>query len=234
MSNLQLLRSDTHAQIRICDQTLRISFGQLVMVPVVLSEFLKLCIHYPIVLAKAGDTGQFGCSALMGLKAGHNLLFDDPQWQPSYLPAQLRCQPLLLAPTQQPDEFQVCIDTAHPAVNQSRGSPLYEAGAEAEFLRTAKLALAELAQGQQATGEFVDQLQTLDLLVPLQLALRADGERTTVNGLYSVDQQKLEALTDDQLLQLQRRGYLHWIYTLLASQSQIYPLVNRHLQRSGH
>lgn len=230
MNNVQLLRRDSHANTRICAQTLHASYANLVMVPVVLSEFLKLCIHYPIVLVKSGDTGQFGCSALMGLQAGQNLLFDDPHWQPCYLPAQLRRQPLMLAPAGQADEFQLCIDAAHPAVNEQQGSPLYEAGAESEFLCSAKQALAELAQGQQASRDFVQRLQALNLIVPLQLSLRDAGERTTINGLYSVDEQRLNGLSDAQLMDLQQRGDLRWIYTLLASQSQLYPLINRRAQ----
>ena len=41
--------------------------------PVVVSEFPLLAVHYPILLSKDADTGAFYCGAMLGFDAGENL-----------------------------------------------------------------------------------------------------------------------------------------------------------------
>lgn len=224
MANPVALNPQLHAQLRVDTQ---IVLSQPVhMVPVVTSEFLKLCIHFPIVISKQADTGQFHCSALLGLQPGENLFADAADCL--YWPANFQRQPFFLGQAAGDQGHVVCIDAEHACVSAGKGQALYEQGVETPYLRNMKQLLAELVNGVAPTQAFLSQLAALNLLLPMQLEITAaDGQMRKLNGLYTVDEQKLQRLPDADLLALRASGSLSLIYTMLASQGQIYALVHR-------
>lgn len=224
MDRLIALNSAAHRNLRVNQQQVLAQAAQLNMVPVVLGEFLKLCVQYPIVLTKNGQTGQFTCVALFGFEKAENLFWKQDRWDALYVPLQVSRQPFFLAP-----DNMVCIDSMHPSVQQAQGQAIFdEQGAETPYLQHAKQMLAALLEGEQATNFFIRKLLSLELIRPMRLEIEfANHQKQRVEGLYTVDEARLKALAAGSIAELHSLDYLGPIYTMLASLGHIYSLVQR-------
>jgi hypothetical protein len=224
MHRLIALNSAAHRNLRVNEQQVLAHAAQLNMVPVVLGEFLKLCVQYPIVLTKNGQTGQFTCVALFGFEKAENLFWKQERWDALYVPLQVSRQPFFLAP-----DNIVCIDTMHPSVQQVQGQAIFdEQGAETTYLQQAKQMLAALLDGEQPTDVFIRKLLSLELVRPMRFEIEfANHQKQRIDGLYTVDEARLKALAADTIAELHSLDYLSPIYTMLASLGHIYSLVQR-------
>ncbi len=242
MSTLTALDQQAHKAIRINTQTVEAQASQLNMVPVVLSEFLKLAVQFPIGLTKNKDTGRFVCVALFGFQEEENLFIKNQQWDALYLPLHIRRQPFFLGNSEQgDDQFVVCIDSSHKSIESQNGEAIL--GAEAIFdkegnatpyLENVKAILAELLNGEATTQAFIKILAELKLLQPMQLEITfASGESTRVEGIYTINEVRLQNLSKDEIADLHQKNYLAPIYTMLTSIGHIYGLVDRKNKRSA-
>jgi len=235
MSTLVALNSRAHQTVAINPRQVEAQAGQLHMVPVVLSEFLKLSLQYPIVVTKNQDTGRFTCVTLFGLEKGENLFFSGGTWDALYLPLQIRRQPFFLGKSDTENEkFVICIDTSHASIEQQNGERLFDInGSETDYLTGIKNILAELFEGENLTQLFINELLSLNLLQPLRLQIALeDGNAVQVEGLYSINEPNLDKLTSEQLFTLQKKSYLHPIYTMITSIGHIYGLVDKKNRRA--
>jgi hypothetical protein len=196
------------------------------MLPVVLGEFLKLCVQYPILLTKNGATGQFTCIALFGFEKQENLFWQQDHWDALYVPLQVTRQPFFLGADQ---DKVVCIDTMHAAVAEAHGEAIFdEQGAETAYLQQVKQMLAALLAGEEQTARFVGKLLALELIRPMRLEIEfANRQKQRVEGLYTIDDVRLKALPAETVGELHGLEYLAPIYTMLASLGHIYSLVQR-------
>lgn len=229
MNRLIALNSAAHRNLRVNPAQVHAHAAQLNMVPVVLGEFLKLCVQYPIVLTKNGTTGQFTCIALFGFEKTENLFWTQDRWDALYVPLQVGRQPFFLGPDQ-----LVLIDTLHPAVQESgQGQAIFdESGSETPCLQQAKQMLAALLDGEQQTDRFIRKLLALELVRPMRLEIEfANRQQQRIEGLYCVDDARLKELAAEAVAELHSLDYLAPIYTMLASLGHIYSLVQRKNQR---
>lgn len=240
MAHLVAVDNIAHRQIRVDGARVEAAGAALNMVPVVLSEFLKLVVQYPIAFAKDKDTGRFACVALFGFHDGENLFVDDGRWNAIYVPLQVSRQPFFLAQADSPAEgehFIVCIDTEHAAIGAD-GERIFDAdGQETPYLEEAKGRLAELLNGEAPTRQFIDTLAHLKLLVAMQLEITfGNGDTTQVQGLYTIDEARLAQLDGEAIATLHAQGLLGPVYTMLASLGHVYAMIdrrNRRLARAG-
>ena len=224
MNRLTALNNTAHRQLRVNPAQVLAEAARLNMVPVVLGEFLKLCVQYPIVLTKNGSTGQFTCAALFGFEKGENLFWKRDRWDALYVPLQISRQPFFLG-----GENLVCIDTMHPAVSQTQGEAIFdEHGAETAYLKQAKQMLAALLEGEEQTNALIRKLLALELVRPMRLEIEfANHQKTRVEGLYTIDEERLKTAAAATIAELHSLAYLAPIYTMLASLGHIYSLVQR-------
>lgn len=227
MNQFVALHPQAHQQLRIDSRLIEAQGAQQRLVPVVLSEFLKLVVDYPIVFTKNADTGRFVCAALLGFDERENLFWQAEQWQSIYVPLHIQRQPFFIGEEQ--GQTLVCLDQHSPCISREQGELLFTAqGEETLFLQQAKAILAELVKGEQETQEFIHKLLQLNLLTPMALEISfANGQSTRVQGLYTIDEARLAMLSDEQRLELHALGYWQPIYTLLASLGQIYALIHK-------
>lgn len=237
MAHLVLLDKTAHRHITIDSALVEVLGGTLNMVPVVLSEFLKLVVQYPIAFAKDKETGRFICVALFGFHDNENLFVDDAQWDAIYIPLHIARQPFFLGnASENPDgrdAFVVCIDVEHACIQENAGEAIFDAeGNATAYLERMKEGLAELLNGELPTQEFVETLARLKLLVPMQLDITFENmDATQVQGLYTIDETRLEALSAEDVAGLHARRYLGPIYTMLASLGHIYGMIDRRNKR---
>lgn len=230
MSNLVALHNHLHQSIRINTQVVEVQGGQLQMVPVVLSEFLKLAVQFPIAFTKNKDTGQFVCVAVFGFQQGENLFIKNDQWDSLYIPLQIRRQPFFLGNSEQDEnQFVICIDSQNKSIQSDVGELVFdEEGKETPYTANIKAILAELVNGEAATQVFIKTLSELKLLQSMQLEITFEnGESTRVEGIYTLNEDSLNRLTKDEIFSLHQQGFLSPIYTMIASLGHIYGLVDK-------
>lgn len=236
MTHLVALDASAHRNLRVLTEQVEEQGADLHMVPVARSEFLKLVVQFPILFSKNADTGQFLMVALMGLEEGENLFWQAGEMQTVYTPLSITRHPFFVGQDEQSGENHViCIDEDSSLLSEEEGERLFnEDGSATALLETAQQRLAQLLDGERDATEFLQTLTELNLLVPLSLDITyADGSVSKINGLYSIDEDKLAALDGDTVASLHRSGYLQSIHTQLASLGQIYALIERKNTRNA-
>lgn len=230
MSQFVALHNQLHQSLRIDTQRIEALGAEQNMVPVVVSEFLKLVVHYPIVFTKNAETGAFACVALLGFAPGENLFWNNNQWQSIYTPLQIMRQPFFVGEDQ--GKSIICIDTKSACLSSSGETIFDSQGQETAYLQQVKTRLAELINGETQTQQFCKTLLELNLLMPLALDIHfANNQQQRVQGLYTINEETLAQLSARQLAELQQQGYVKLIYTMIASLGQIYALIQKKNER---
>ncbi|OUS23454.1 peptide ABC transporter permease [Thalassotalea sp. 42_200_T64] len=240
MAKLVAIDHNVHKNLRINPAKAELHGAELNLIPAVVAEFTNLAVQYPIVLTKNGDTGEFVCTAMFGFEADENLFWQNGQWRGVYLPLQIQRQPFFIGDSvddtsKNSGDFVVCIDVESPtiakvtAASQSEYQTLFtEAGEDSQYFQHAKQCLGQLLQGEIDNNKLITALKELDLLQPLSLEITFVNEQSTrLNGLYSINQEKLAALSNEQIVMLHQKNLLQPIYTMITSLGQIYALIER-------
>jgi hypothetical protein len=182
-------------------------------VPVAGGEFEAAARNYPILFTSGeGDSGPV---LLFGLTAGRNPFVNgEGHWRSgTYMPAFVRRYPFVLARSGG-DDYSVCIDEGYSGLTTGEGEPLFDAeGQDTDFLRRQVAFLQQYLADMERTRAFQARLEELDLLVAQDLQIRLpDGRYFTLRSFRFVDPARLDRLADEQIVQLQREGYLAWIH----------------------
>ncbi len=221
------LNKEQHAETKINNNKAFAHIGNEHMLPVVVHEFVVAGAEFPIVFIKNQDVIQ--PVALLGLAASQNLFIQDEQWQALYVPRAVRNYPLVLVKDKPDGErLMVALDETSDRVSQTEGNALFNAdGSESEFLTFRKQQMADYVDMATVTRNFVEKLQSLDLISEQVLTLNIKGEERRINGIYLVDETKVNALSDEQFLELRKNGYLTAIYAQLMSLQHTQKLVKK-------
>lgn len=232
MAQPVLLDIKHHSDIRIVTNR-GAEYGENVhFIPVVADEVRALVLAYPICFLKDNNTGQFGLNVITGFEAGENLFLDNNQWRSHYVPLHLRRQPFMVGVTEsgaEPtnDNTVITIDMDSPRVNTSQGERLFdEHGKANRYLDEISDLLSQLMSGNKRTEIFINALVEHDLIEPVQLGITlSGGEQKRFDGLYSINESKLAALTGEALEQFHSKGYMQACYLISASMGHIQKLV---------
>lgn len=236
MENLVALEQSAHQHIKIDTQKAQSHAENINMIPVVMAELNQIAVQQPIVFAKNSETGEFTLNALLGFEQHENLFYQHSQWQGVYLPLQLQRQPFFVGDTHaKQTQYPVCINLNSPAVinNQAQSQndlePIYTQNAEESgYFKKIKQCLGHLLQGEIDNKKLIDTLLQHELLQPLSLEVTFQNrQKTKLNGLYTINQERLAQLDSDQITLLHQRALLPAIYTVITSLGQIYPLIER-------
>lgn len=190
-------------------------------VPVIVGEFPLLAVHYPILLTKDSDTGAFFAGAMLGFDEGENL-FLDARGMETYRPLNLQRGPFFTA------GGDLAIDLDSPRIGEGGRALFDEAGEPTQYLQSIMALFRDLNRGLEQTKIFVKKLVALKLVEPIDIGVAFDdGERRTLAGLYTVNQDALRQLPDAAVLDLFHTGYLQLIYLMVASLKQVPVLAQR-------
>jgi hypothetical protein len=229
MSNVVVLNSELHRGLRVRTEAAAAYGDGQRFVPVVVSEFPRLVVHYPILLSKDADTGMFYCGAMLGIDSGENLfLAEHGARGDAYRPLNLRRGPFYTAGS------ELAIDIDSPRIDPTgAGEPLFTAdGSVTPYLESIIVLFRELRPGLERTKIFVKTLVDLKLVEPVTFDLGFDdGTKREVIGLYTIAGAALRELPDATVLDLFRRGYLQLIYLMMASVNQVAVLAQRKNRR---
>jgi len=226
MAKLTALSPTLHKNLKINTDKIEAQGAHERLVPVVITEFSKLVVQYPIVFTKSEDSGEFVCVAVLGFEPNENLFWQQHRWQGIYTPLQVLRQPFYVGHDQ--GQNVICIDEHARSISCDHGVAIFDdKGGETEFLRDVKKMLAQLLKAEQETKRFIHTLLEYDLLVAMPLDITfANGEARSVRGFYTIDETKLESLDADRLVSLQKAKYLSPLHMMLASTGHFYSLIN--------
>lgn len=222
MSNqITLLDHAKHGDLKIAASDFS-HVAQQHILPVALHEIGRAAIEYPVVFVKNSDTGEFQSVVMLGLKPEQNLSVKDGKWLGLYIPAVVRDYPLgiVLNPDVQ-DKVWIGIRDGAKEVSTTEGQALFDGEQESAFLAARKQALITNFEQDQATRNILKYLAEKELLTSQVLTVDVAGEKRNINGLYLIDEQKLNELADEDFLELKKRGLLGPIYNHLSSINQV-------------
>ncbi len=225
MAEPEVLSYKQHGKLRLKEPADYTAFAKQHLVPVVLQEFYGLACEFPLLFVKNSETGEFVPVALMGLKQGVNLFCQRAPWRSSFVPSHFHTGPLLvsgLAPDS--DEAVVCLDPDHPLVSESEGEPMFlPSGDQSEMLQRKVEQITRITRQtlqSRAVCAFLAKKRLFQSR-PLKLQVARDAPRYEVDGVYLVDEQRLEQLEDGEFLELRRHGLLPALYAHLTSLQQL-------------
>ncbi len=201
-------------------------------------ELGALQAEYPLFFARNTDRDQYDLVALLGFESDENLYLGQGDWLAKSLPLSIERQPFLIGFEGQatsPGSGQpvIHVDMDHPSISEEHGERVFlPHGGESVLLERMNEVLGLIHAGHGESDAFSRTLSGLDLIEPLNLEVTfANGEKTTLNGLYAINEDNLRQLNAESLDLLHQRGYLQHIYMLLASLPQLGALIERKNQK---
>jgi hypothetical protein len=201
------------------------------------TEFPSAALSFPIIFVHTGERLPDGKAmiapvALLGVASNENLVLNEGRWEARYVPAFIRRFPFLTAGAQGSDKPAVFVDASWPGFNDTEGEPLFEAdGKPAPALQRAIEFLQNFDQEQQRTRLFCTRLLELDVLKEMAANATTPGGELKVEGFLTVDEDKLNALRDKEVVELHRSGVLMLLQVHLLSLNNMQMLVERKAMR---
>lgn len=188
-------------------------------VPVVLSEFLQLLAHYPVVFGP-GDPPML--IALLGIRQDENLFVDDGgNWTPNtYIPAYVRRYPFILADMGN-SRYGLAAEL-DPAFFGEEDSPLFEQGRPAKAAELALRFCLELQKEFEATQKFCKAIMDSGLLRPkvFNVADRS-GRKMQLSGFAAIDPEMLDTLNNRTANAWRKQHWLGPVYWHIASMERL-------------
>ena len=210
--------------------------AQLNSIFVAVAEFSDACRDYPLVFINAGNDEQgkvlFAPIAVLGLANAENLYLDGSKWRGGYIPAVLRAYPFFVGRVDA-QTSAVCLDASWSQLSQTEGEPLFlPDGEPAPLLITARQQLELIETEVQRTRMGCQRLAELDLLREMRFdATLPDGRKHSVDGFFTIDQERVQALDDAAALELHKSGLLAVIHAHWVSLGNMRALVEWFVQR---
>lgn len=235
MPNFALLNNIAHKNLRVIrDHTL--AYGDNDMVTVTFpQEFRAVQNEYPIFFQKNSETGKFIPIVLLGLRQGENLFLSENGWDAHYIPASIKRRPFLIGiHASKPGEEEqasrmVYVDMDSPRISETQGEAVFlPHGGYSPYLESMVNLLEYIQYGNELNEAFTNGLLQHQLLelVTLDITLK-NGERNNLRGFYTINEDKLGALDSNSIGELHTKGYLEFIYMILASHANVGKLITR-------
>ncbi|MRW93903.1 peptidase [Duganella sp. FT80W] len=227
MPNPVLLNSIEHKDLRIITNRGAEWGDQLAWVTTFPAEFRDVQACYPIVFRQTTDGLGFEPIAMLGLVENENLFLKGDRWDAPYVPMLVERQPFLIGVNG--SELMVHVDLDHPRVSQQSGEAVFKPhGGHTEFLERVNSLLSAIHQGMQQLPDFLTALLQNELLESFALEVELnDGSQNRLSGFYTINEDRLQALSGEVVAQLHAAGHLRSIYMVLASLSNFRMLIDR-------
>ena len=172
------------------------------VVPLVASELPQAALVLPIGFVIQGE--EFVPVALVGLTPGQNLFVStDGSWVWRYVPASYRLHPFALAPSNQGGEV-LCINEDSRFVTDGPEGELFfgDDGEPSQVVAEIFSALQEISTNRVATRIACASLKAHELIQPWPITVQTPAGDQPVDGLYCINEEALDALSDEAFLEL--------------------------------
>ena len=218
----ELLNAEDHAKLRLAGSSGAVPH----FIQIVLSEFRVAAASCPVVLTKDATTGEFYAGAMLGFKPGEALRTTVGE-RAGFEPLNLIRDGFFVSGE------RIAIDRDNPRFSETSGDPMFgEDQQPSPQLRRVQRALGELHEGIARTQQFIQALNALKLIEPIDVSLKFDsGEHLSLQGLYTVSMDGLRALPDAEVVKLVRSEYFQLACVMNVSLTQISALAHVRSQR---
>ncbi len=185
-------------------------------------EFIEAAKFYPIVFTTSDEPMPL---AIVGLESDNYYVGKDGTWQDAtYVPAYVRQYPFVFFENEKEEKFYLCIDekAVHYRVDGGEGtSPLFnEDGTPSPLSNQALEFCSSYYRHYQVSKQFTADLVKHKLLGPYNSQVKLNSGRTmTLSGFQMIDENALNALSDEVYLEFRKKGWLPFIHFALASAS---------------
>lgn len=235
MSQHEMLDNQSHGSLKVARRFVPGCGFDLNVARVYPMELSVVQRDYPVFLLKNPDSGDFETVALLGFDEGENLYLGGDRWLADYIPLTIERQPFLIGFQEQeidgvPEQVPVVhVDMAHPSISSDEGVDVFlPEGGETEYLQYISRVLKTINDGQQASREFSQMLVGLELVESVELNVEFHGGvKTSLKGLFTVNEERLRDLSADALGTLHKSRGLQNIYMMLASMTGVSRLIDR-------
>ena len=214
-----------HANLRIKAQTHCKELINVSALPIYAFEAAIIAGEYPLVFTKDGDKFLLVLPCSLSEKLPSAWISREGKWLPKYLPAVIGQRPFKILPTKE-GKGVLCIDEESTLIGDVGNLLFNEDGSVTEYLAGKSEILKGLYQNAIKTEKIVNMLQELNLFIPWGIKVAEPGaEPRDVEGVYTVDEQKLNDLSDENWLELKNQGAIPTIYAHLLSTRNINKLL---------
>lgn len=201
-------------------------------IPLTISEISEASKAYPVVFMSKENPVPL---AILGLGGDLNLFVDgEGNWEPAaYVPGYLRRYPFALAGEQAGERMALVIDGAYPGLSTRAERKLFANGEMTEFAKQAMEFTKTYEQDRRLTEQVMNRLKEFNIIESQTAQYTPAGttEARPFAQYFGVDEQKLNALTDEQYLELRRMNVLPVLYSQLISLANWRQLISRKMRR---
>ncbi|MFD2165040.1 SapC family protein [Thalassotalea euphylliae] len=228
MPQLHALNSKAHGALKVVDNADLLFAKSNHILPLRVSEVGQASTSFPVFLMKDGNSGLWRLTVVTSFERGSNLFVADNQWHANYKPTAMQAFPFFLMNAEGEQQgYTVGIDPESPAFSSTSGDTIFDSKGNAnEALQRATSLLQADIQNDIQTYQFGKAMAELDLCRSIDIVLqKQDGSTETIQGLCTIDQDKFNTLSIEQLAELREKGYLMPIHAMLMSVFQLNALV---------
>jgi hypothetical protein len=203
--------------------------NQVGAIAVAFRETAEASKHYPIMFIKESD--GFSAIAILGVDKEKNLFVDKKgNWLVRYIPSMIRLYPFAFskasadAPT-----ISIAYDTASPLVNTKNGETFFKDDQNlSEYGERIKNGAEELYNDIAVLKNITKEFEKLELLTQIDISIgKKDQAQHRITGIFQIDPEKLNKLSDENILKLTKIGGMNLINNHLNSLSNFDDLVNK-------
>ena len=199
------------------------------LLPIYSSETAVLGRRHPIVISRQDSESSYGLSILcsLGEKAENVSITPEGKWLGPHVPAFIQQGPFNMVLSKD-DKKVLCADIDSPQFG-TEGVPLFEEGEPTKFLKRVRDFVSELFDNSLMTKTILGLLNDLELIMPFEIRLkdrRGDADASCLQGMFRIDEGKLNQCDDESWLQLKNAGAMPLIYGHLVSLGNIQSLAD--------
>jgi len=217
-SSITVLDRNEHREARIAPSEAPYAFAAGAHVlPALMPEFAVACRDMPILFLD--EAGLVSPLFMVGMRPGESCFVDGGgRWRGQHAPAYLRRYPFVGGEVSAEQQV-ICVDGGFSGLQNEQGERLFtEEGEPAEALQRVVTFVGEYADAARATAAFTAEIKALDLFHTINIDMRsASGASSSFSGFMAVNEERLNALSDEVWLDLRRKGYLAPIHAHLIS-----------------
>ncbi len=201
--------------------------------PLVVAEFAKACMAFPIAFVKAESGDGYAPIALLGLMQGQNLFVaSNGRWVGGYVPAVYRGYPFRLGRNPE-GQWLLCVDEDSGLLVSSESEQtdkseafFDEAGQPADVVTKVLGFLSQVDDNKEATTTVCDLLELHKLIEPWPIIIKGPEGEKTLDGLFRVNEAAVRALKSKAVTALHKENALMVAYCQILSM-QTFPLLGQ-------
>lgn len=228
MANLVPVKKEQHQQLKVSAKRSLAHLTNQHIVGASASEFAQLATSFPLAFVKNENSNQYRSIAMLGLESNENVFLQGENWLAPYVPQNASMVPFALGLDPEKEKtLTSCVDLDSEFVGEDKELALFDdEGKETDFLKSVQESLGRLYDNEVMTEKFINELAENDLIQELELVIGlATGEQKRLVGIHGINEKALGELSDEKVLDFQKRGLFIPIYAMLMSLGQVHRLV---------